>query len=82
MAGKGSGKEPVKVVRDARTGQFVPPREAGRRPATTVTETVRRTGKKLRRAIRTGIITRQMKDLIIVTPLKTEKIQGNRPGAN
>lgn len=29
-----------KVVRDARSGQFVPKREATRRPATTVTETV------------------------------------------
>lgn len=41
-----AGKETGKVVRDARTGQFVPAREAGRRPATTVTETVRRAGKK------------------------------------
>ncbi len=32
-------KKPVKRVRDARTGQYVPPREAKRRPATTVTET-------------------------------------------
>lgn len=39
-----------KVVRDTRTGQFVPPREAIRRPATTVTETVRppRKGSKSR----------------------------------
>jgi len=32
----------TKVVRDARTGQFVPPSEAIRRPATTVTETVKK----------------------------------------
>lgn len=30
-----------KVVRDARTGQFVPKREATRRPSSTVTETVK-----------------------------------------
>ena len=30
-----------KVTRDSRTGQFVPPKEAIRRPATTTTETVR-----------------------------------------
>lgn len=41
MAGKTQ-----KVVRDARTGQFVPKREAGRRPSTTVTETVKRPPKK------------------------------------
>jgi hypothetical protein len=29
-----------KIVRDARTGEFVKPREAERRPSTTVTETV------------------------------------------
>ena len=29
----------VKRVRDARTGQYVPKREAERRPSTTVTET-------------------------------------------
>jgi hypothetical protein len=29
-----------KVVRDAGTGRFVPPREATRRPKSTVTETV------------------------------------------
>ncbi len=28
-------------VRDARTGQFVPAKEAARRPATTVTETIK-----------------------------------------
>ena len=32
----------VKVVRDARTGEFVPKREATRRPSTTVTETIKR----------------------------------------
>jgi hypothetical protein len=31
---------PKKVTRDARTGRFVPKREATRRPKTTVTETV------------------------------------------
>ena len=33
-------KMPKKVVRDAGTGQFVPKREAIRRPKTTITETV------------------------------------------
>lgn len=33
-------------VRDARTGQFVPRREAERRPATTVTETVKTSKKR------------------------------------
>ena len=31
---------PKKVVRDAGSGQFVPAREAAKRPRTTVTETV------------------------------------------
>lgn len=31
-----------KAVRDARTGQFVPTKEATRRPSTTVTETIKR----------------------------------------
>lgn len=35
-----------KVVRDARTGRFVPKREARRRPATTVTETVKQPSKR------------------------------------
>lgn len=34
-------KKPRKVVRDARTGRFVPPGEAKRRPSTTVTETIK-----------------------------------------
>lgn len=33
-------------VRDARNGQFVPQREAVRRPSTTVTEVIRRRTKK------------------------------------
>lgn len=33
------------IVRDARTGRIVPKREAIRRPATTVTETVRKKSK-------------------------------------
>ena len=33
---------PVKRVRDARTGRFVPKREAKKRPSTTVTETFKR----------------------------------------
>ncbi|MXY80384.1 MAG: multidrug transporter [Chloroflexi bacterium] len=40
-----TSKRPTRV-RDARTGRFVPKREAARRPATTVTETVRRRGGK------------------------------------
>ena len=35
----------VKVVRDARTGEFVKKSEAKRRPSTTVTETLKK-GKK------------------------------------
>lgn len=45
MAGKGKGG-PITKVRDARTGQYVPKKEAERRPATTVTETEKRLGKK------------------------------------
>ncbi len=41
-----AAKQTYKRVRDSRTGQFVPAREADRRPSTTVTETVRRGGKK------------------------------------
>lgn len=39
---------PKKVVRDAKTGRFVPKREATKRPSTTVTEKVpvRRPSKK------------------------------------
>ena len=36
------GKKVVTVVRDARTGRFVPPKEAIRRPATTVTERIKK----------------------------------------
>lgn len=32
----------VKVVRDAGTGRFVPPKEAQRHPKTTVTETIKK----------------------------------------
>lgn len=32
----------TKVVRDAGTGRFVPPKEAARRPGSTVTETVKK----------------------------------------
>jgi len=35
-------KTAVKVVRDTRTGEFVKKSEATRRPATTVTETVKK----------------------------------------
>lgn len=35
-------KKTVTVVRDARTGRFVKPKEAVRRPATTVTERIKR----------------------------------------
>jgi len=34
--------KPGKIGRDARTGQFIPVREAERRPSTTVVETVKR----------------------------------------
>ncbi|WP_423456069.1 hypothetical protein [Ottowia sp. VDI28] len=33
---------PQKIGRDARTGEFIPVREAQRRPATTTVETIRR----------------------------------------
>ena len=36
----------VKVVRDAKTGEFVKPSEAKKLPSTTVTETVQRPKKK------------------------------------
>ncbi len=36
----------TKIVRDTRTGRIVKPQEATRRPATTVTETIKRTPKK------------------------------------
>ncbi len=39
-----SGKRPTtnQIGRDARTGHFIPVREAERRPSTTVVETIRR----------------------------------------
>jgi hypothetical protein len=42
MAAPKGKKRPVKRVRDARTGRFVPKREAKKRPSTTVTETFKR----------------------------------------
>ena len=36
----------VKVARDAKSGEFVKPSEAKKRPGTTVTETVQRPKKK------------------------------------
>jgi hypothetical protein len=39
MATKKSGER--KIARDARTGQFIPMREALRRPDTTVVETIK-----------------------------------------
>jgi len=36
----------VKVTRDAKTGEFVKPSEAKKRPSTTMTETVQRLKKK------------------------------------
>lgn len=35
-------KAPQKIGRDARTGEFIPVREAVRRPSTTTVETIRR----------------------------------------
>jgi hypothetical protein len=35
-------KKTQRVVRDARTGKFVPAREATRRPGTTVTKTIKK----------------------------------------
>jgi hypothetical protein len=40
MAGKKSGER--QIGRDAKTGQFIPIKEAQRRPKTTVVETIRR----------------------------------------
>lgn len=40
-----AASKPIKVVRDARTGQYVKPSEATRRPSTTVTETRKPKGK-------------------------------------
>ncbi len=39
--GKSSGSSGFKVGRDAKSGQFVPVKEAQRRPATTVVETIK-----------------------------------------
>jgi hypothetical protein len=36
----------VKVLRDAKTGEFVKPSEAKKQPSTTVTETIQRPKKK------------------------------------
>ena len=36
----------TKIGRDARTGQFIPVREAERRPSTTVVETIKRPKRK------------------------------------
>ena len=41
MSGKKS--PPTQIGRDAKTGHFIPVREAERRPSTTVIETIRRT---------------------------------------
>ena len=38
MAKRSGGSKPPRNVRDARTGRYVPAREAQRRPSTTVTE--------------------------------------------
>lgn len=39
--GKSGGSNRFKVGRDAKSGQFVPVKEAQRRPATTVVETIK-----------------------------------------
>lgn len=39
--GKSSGASAGKIGRDAKTGQFVPVKEAQRRPNTTVIETIK-----------------------------------------
>ena len=39
--GKSGGSNGSKVGRDAKSGQFVPVKEAQRRPATTVVETIK-----------------------------------------
>jgi hypothetical protein len=41
-----SKKDSHEVVRDSRTGRFMPPKEAKRRPATTETERVPNPGKR------------------------------------
>jgi hypothetical protein len=47
MPSKGKGKSGggTKKVRDTRTGQYVPAKEAKRRPSTTVTETDKKSRK-------------------------------------
>lgn len=35
----------IKIGRDARTGKFIPVKEAVRRPSTTVVETIKKKGK-------------------------------------
>ena len=42
MAGKGEQK----IGRDAKTGQFIPVKEAEKHPKTTVIETIKKSGKK------------------------------------
>lgn len=46
MAGKSDGKSGGKIGRDSRTGEFIPVREAQRRPSTTTVERAKRGGKK------------------------------------
>ncbi len=41
-----SKKNTRKIGRDARTGEFIPLKEAKRRPSTTVVETIKRPKKK------------------------------------
>ena len=41
MSRGGGGSDAFKVGRDARSGQFVPVKEAQRRPGTTVVETIK-----------------------------------------
>ena len=41
-----SAKKPQKIGRDAGTGQFIPVKEAERRPRTTVVETIKPPKKK------------------------------------
>jgi hypothetical protein len=46
MAGKGkSGGGTQKIGRDAKTGQFIPVKEAQKRPGTTVVETIKKKSK-------------------------------------
>lgn len=39
-----SGKETQKIGRDAKTGKFIPVKEAEKRPKTTVVETIKKSG--------------------------------------